>query len=179
MCILHTQYQIMKIINGFLTAHPYLFSGSTFLMYFSSVMISIFMMWIWWNSSSYVPISWQPWQDYLFISLLQPKLLVNYQYHKSSSVKCNDGDEYCPMVAWLSLIKQSGNSLLRRCPFSSKSAAPMRQIIHMLLLPVYISNWSQRPAAPSVHRAPLIFSFLRNSDNSFHARERGMLWSFA
>ena len=37
--------------------------------------------------------------------------------------------------------------------------------IHKLLLPVYISNSSQRPAAPPAHRAPLTFPFLGNINN--------------
>ena len=63
--------------------------------------------------------------------------------------------------------------------FSPLSEVNEAVTIHKLLLPVYISNWSQRPAAPPAHRAPLTFPFLGNINNWFLARGRGLLWGFA
>ena len=52
-------------------------------------------------------------------------------------------------------------------------------LLHVRLLPVCISNWSQRSAPPPAHCAPLIFPFLGSLNNYFVARERRLLWGLA
>ena len=52
-------------------------------------------------------------------------------------------------------------------------------LLHVRLLPVCISNWSQRSAPPPAHRVPLIFPFLGSLNNYFVARESRLLWGLA